>query len=275
MTPWSPRVPGEPPTPDPPPGRARVPPGPPPVRSPRPEVLEGPSSGRALIVAAHADDEVIGCGGTAALHSELGDAVRVVVALDDTEPGAAVDPSLRRNEARAGGRRLGLRDYHFLLAGAAESSPGPLEMAVAATRVAEQVIEFRPDLVYAPWFGEHLFAHHALCRATRAALAACEYAGEAWGYEVRTPLVATRVVDVTSVWDRKIAALCEHTSQLALGDLLSAVTGLGAQRSLHLGTGARRGEAFAELLVGLPVDRVELDLIARTRLMLGGRRACG
>ena len=102
----------------------------------------------------------------------------------------------------------------------------------------------------------------------------CEAASEVWTAIV-TDWSVRRVVDVSRVWDLKIAALCEHASQLALADLLHAATGMSAQRSLHLGPGARRAEAFAPLLVGLPADREELDAIARVRLMLGGRRACG
>jgi LmbE family N-acetylglucosaminyl deacetylase len=243
-------------------------------------VLGAPPRSRALVLAACADDEVIGCGGTLALHAEGEDedgggaGVRVAIAPGDPGSGVGEDVLVRRNEARAGGRRLGVRDYVFL-APDKDDVDGGGGLARFAARFAEMVIEYEPDVVYAPWLGEHHLARHVAARAARAALAACEFPGEAWGYEVRTPLVAARVVDVSRVWDRKIAALCEHASQLELGDLLHAATGMGAQRSLHLGPGARRAEAFAPLLIGLPADREELDTIARVRLMLGGRRACG
>ena len=265
---------GERPDAGPPAGRPHIPRGRAPERAPEPEVLAVPPRGRALVFAACADDEVIGCGGTLALHAERGDEVRVVVALSPERPVARGDTLVHRNEARAGGRKLGVRDYAFLSSEAehADASEG---LARSAARFAEQVIEFAPEVVFAPWLGEHRLARHFAARAARAALAACEFAGRAWGYEVRTPLVAARVVDVSKVWDLKIAALCEHVSQLELGDLLHAATGMGAQRSLHLGPGARRAEAFSPLLVGLPADREELEAIARVRLMLGGRRACG
>ncbi len=246
----------------------------PPTRAPLPEALSAPPGGRALVLASYAEAEVLGCGGTAALHVEQGDAVRVVVTCDGTAGTVGDDVFVRRNEARAGGRKLGLGDYSFL--GYPEQrQPTPDELAEIIARVAEEVLEYRPGLIYAPWMGEHQLDHHVLARAARAAIAISGFTGEAWGYEVWTPVTATRVVDVSSVWDKKLAAICEHASQLGLADLLHAATGLGAQRSLYLEPGARQGEAFAPLLAGFPADRAELDAIARATLRMGGRRSCG
>jgi LmbE family N-acetylglucosaminyl deacetylase len=246
----------------------------PPTRAPRPEALAAPPSGRVLILASHAEAEVLGCGGTAAMHAEQGDDVRVVVACDGTAGVVGDDVFVRRNEARSGGRRLGLSDYVFLEYPEARE-PTADEMAEVIARVAEEVLDYRPDLIYAPWIGEHELDHHVLARATRAAIAVSGHGGQSWGYEVWTPVVATRVVDVSGVWDKKLAAICEHASQLGFADLLHAATGLGAQRSLYLESGARQGEAFVPLLGGFPADRAELDSIARATLRMGGRRSCG
>ena len=35
-----------------------------------------------LVIAAHADDEVLGCGGTIARHSDMGDEVHIVILAD-------------------------------------------------------------------------------------------------------------------------------------------------------------------------------------------------
>jgi LmbE family N-acetylglucosaminyl deacetylase len=246
----------------------------PPTRAPRPEALSAPPRGRVLILASHAEAEVLGCGGTAALHAGQGDPVRVVVACDGTAGVVGDDVFVRRNEALAGGRRLGVKDYTFL-GFPEEREPSADEMAGVIARVAEELLDFRPDVLYAPWFGEHEHDHHVVARAARAAVAVSGFAGESWGYEVWTPVAAARVVDVSDVWDRKLAAICQHVSQLGLGDLLHAATGLAAQRSLYLDPGARQGEAFVPLLGDFPADRAELDSIARATLRLGGRRSCG
>ena len=221
-------------------------------RSPLPETLDRPPRGRVLLLAPHADDDVIGAGGTVCLHALQGDPVRVVVAYD----GLAGDPesrygreeyvALRREEARRGGRHLGFEDYLFLDYPEGHE-PGPAELRHAAERLAEVVREFAPDLVYAPWIGDYHVDHWALARATRLALSLVGFEGQAWGYEVWTPLVPTRIVDITDVYERKVAALKEHESQLAYRDLNHKALAISAHRAMYLADDRRHGEAFREL----------------------------
>jgi LmbE family N-acetylglucosaminyl deacetylase len=226
-------------------------------RAPLPEVVSSPERGRVLVLAPHADDDVLGCGGTASLHAAQGDPVRIVIAYD----GRAGDPegrydgdelaAIRQREARAGGSVLGLADYEFW--GYPEGhEPGPSEFVAGAQQVARLVRDWRPDLVYAPWIGEYHIDHHVLARVARAGLALARFAGAAWGYEVWTPLVATRIVDVTRVCERKIRALEQHVSQIAYSDVVHSILGINAQRSVYLPDGGRYGEAFAPL--GPPSD---------------------
>ena len=59
---------------------------------------------RVLVFAAHPDDEVLGMGGTIALHAERGDDVRIVVVTDGSStqyPGDA--ETLARQAGEAGG----------------------------------------------------------------------------------------------------------------------------------------------------------------------------
>jgi LmbE family N-acetylglucosaminyl deacetylase len=221
-------------------------------RAPLPRALARPPRGRVLLLAPHADDDVLGAGGTCALHAEQGDPVHVIVAYDGLEG----DPerrferaelaARRQREARAGGAHLGLRDYEFLQYPEGHL-PAPHQLLEAARGLAERVRALAPDTVYAPWAGEHHLDHHVLARAARLALALAGFRGAAWGYEVWTPLVPTVVVDVTPVHARKVAALKEHASQLAYLDLLHRALGLGAQRAMYLSKEARYGEAFAPL----------------------------
>lgn len=214
-------------------------------RASPPEALRRPPRGRALCLAPHADDEVIGCGGTLALHREQGDLVRVVIAFDGRLGlPAGADHQVRCAEALRGGVILGLCDYLFL--GYPEGhEPSTGELQQAATRLCALVAAFEPDVVYAPWIGEQHLDHSTLARAARIALQ--DFEGQAWGYEVWTPLVPERVIDVSPVWERKLAALAEHASQLAHSDLTGRMRGLAALRGVHLPVGARYGEAFHPL----------------------------
>ena len=234
------------------------------ARAPLPRALTHPEPGPALLFAPHSDDDIIGPGGTAALHVAQGDPVHVVVVYDGIagDPEGRYDPAelfaQRQAEARAGGAHLGLSSYEFW--GYPEGhEPGPNEFAAAVARVAECVAARAPRTVYAPWVGEHHLDHHVLGRVVRAALHASAFAGEAWGYEVWTPLVPTHIVDITALYERKVAALEEHRSQLEYTDHVHKALGMQAQRSLYLPPGALWGEAFAPL--GAP-DANDLALLA-------------
>lgn len=233
-------------------------------RAPLPETRERPDPGSVLVFVPHADDDVLGCGGSACLHAEQGDEVRVVVLYDGLEgdPEGRHDPGelarTRQREARAGGAHLGLADYEFW--GYPEGhEPGPGEMLAGARRIAERVAELRPATVYAPWVGEYHIDHHVAGRAVRLGLALAGFRGAAWGFEVWTPLVPTRIVDITPVYERKVAALREHASQLDYTDHVHKGLGLNAQRSLYLPAASRWGEAFRPLG---PVGEPELALLA-------------
>jgi LmbE family N-acetylglucosaminyl deacetylase len=247
------------------------------TRAPLPERIRRPDSGTVLVFAPHPDDEVIGCGGTLALHALQGDPIHVVVAFDgagSSQDGRSRElAELRKAEALDAGAILsgdaGRIEYLFLdHPEGHEPSEGETRQAVR--KLADIVRDVTPRSVYAPWIGEHHLDHHVLSRAVRLALiqAGGDYLDDdmaAWGYEVWTPLVPTRVVDITSVVDVKRAALREHASQLSLRDLVHAALGLNAQRSLYLAPGARAGEAFAPLF---PVSDGE-RLVRRAGLAMG------
>lgn len=222
-------------------------------RAPLPEALVRPTPGRILAFVPHADDDVLGLGGTLCLHAGGGDPVKVVVLFDGLagDPEGRHDPAelaaLRQEEARRGGAHLGLLDYEFW--GYPEGHiPGPEEFELAADRVAALIATFAPDVIYAPHVGEYHLDHHIASRVVRAAIQRSTYEGVALGFEVWTPLVAEWVVDITGVHERKVAALREHKSQLEYNDFIHKALGLSAQRSLYLPREARYGEAFRGLL---------------------------
>jgi LmbE family N-acetylglucosaminyl deacetylase len=125
-----------------------------------------------LVVAAHPDDEVLGCGGTIARHVAEGDAVHVVFLSDGegARQGAAPDATARREDDAATALRilgaaapifLGLEDNR-LDAYALLDIVRPLEKVVAA---------LTPDVVYTHHCGDlnidHRLAHRAVMTACR------------------------------------------------------------------------------------------------------------
>ncbi|HET6204991.1 MAG TPA: PIG-L deacetylase family protein [Planctomycetota bacterium] len=217
-----------------------------------PSVWAAPPAGRVLVFAPHADDEVIGVGGTLALHRAQGDPVRVVVMTAGTggDPDGVFGTeiaAIRRREALEGGAILGLTDYAFW------EYPDGFEMSgedekSAAARGVKELRGFSPDLVYAPWEREAHLDHWNAWRVAARALREAGFGGRSLGFEVWTPCVAEVVVDVTPVWSKKVEALCKHASQLRYTDHVAKTLGMNAHRSLYLPAGSRYGEALVRLL---------------------------
>ena len=232
-------------------------------RAPLPRAILHPTKGSVLVLAPHADDDVMGCGGTACLHVQQGDPVHILVVFDGLsgDPDERFQPDeykqLRRTEAHAGGAHLGLEDYEFWDYPEGHVPSGS-ELLSAARRIAERIRALAPAVVYAPWVGEHHLDHHVLARAARLALLLADFSGEAWGYEVWTPLVPTLIVDISDVFERKKAALKEHRTQLAYRDIVHMGLAVSAHRAIYLEAGARYGEAFAPLGEPAAADRALL-----------------
>jgi LmbE family N-acetylglucosaminyl deacetylase len=219
-------------------------------RAPKPKAISAPDPGPVLVLAPHLDDELIGCGGTLCLHAAQGDPVHVIIAFDertlDASDRAEESERLARahDAARERGTELGFSSYEFWDYPTGRH-PEPVELEFGARRLAQRIGEIEPRTVYAPWLGEHPIDHHVLARATRLALEMAEFTGSAWGYEVWTPLVPTRIVDITPAWEEKRAAIARCAAWRGQDDLVHRTLGLNAQRSLYLARHARFGEAFA------------------------------
>jgi N-acetylglucosamine malate deacetylase 1 len=104
-----------------------------------------------LVLAAHPDDEVLGMGGTIAVHTARGDAVRVVVVTDGSStqyPGDADARARKDDEAVRAATELGVTDYvHLDLPDMRLDTLAHVEVNGI---VEQQLRELEPDLVYTP-----------------------------------------------------------------------------------------------------------------------------
>lgn len=209
-----------------------------------------PDFARALVLAAHPDDESLGCAGTLALLADGGATVTVVFATDgEATRGSSAAPGdtarLRRGEGQGACRILGVdRVRHLGLSdGGLTADVGSLAGALS-----EVVAECNPEVLLLPWFLDGHPDHQALSTALARARAPAHL--EVWGYETWTPVPANRLVDITAVVERKRRALAAHTTaQLAID--LEAGLGLSRWRSLH----GLMGRGYAEAFLAAPVGR--------------------
>lgn len=230
-------------------------------------VLALPAYERVLVLAAHPDDESMGCAGTMALLSAGGARIDVVYASDGegtrgSSAPAEVTAAARRGEAQEACRLLGARPPRFL-----GHPDRRLEHAVAplAEALREVLAETRPQMVLAPWFLDAHPDHRALTAVLADADVPADV--EVWGFEVWTPLPPTRLVDITSVADTKRAALAVHVTARQAFDIGVAM-GLSRWRSVH----ALMGQGYAEAFLAAPVHEY-LELAQRTREEIQERTA--
>ena len=201
-------------------------------------IVAVPSFRRVLVLAAHPDDESVGCGGLLALLADAGAEVHVCFVTDGEATIGATVPAAevarrRRLEAEAACRVLGTRPPRFLghpdggLADVAEQLRGDVQRLVT---------ELGPEVVIAPWELDGHADHRALHAAVPAGV-------EVWGYETWTPLTPNRVVDISSVFARKEQALaCYETAHLAFD--VGAMLALNRYRSVHGLSGKGHAEAY-------------------------------
>ncbi|MEO6708119.1 MAG: PIG-L deacetylase family protein [Planctomycetota bacterium] len=183
------------------------------------EILRAAPRERVLVCAPHPDDEVLGCGGTILLHAAQGDPVHVVVAFDGLLGLTPEWPrDTRKEEAGRAALALGLRPYQFLDHPEGHV-PTPAEFEAGARQMAELIDALVPDTIYAPWPGESHLDHKTLARVVYRARELANSQAEIWGYEVWTPLRADRVIEISSVWQQKLAALEVYESQLGATNL--------------------------------------------------------
>jgi LmbE family N-acetylglucosaminyl deacetylase len=191
---------------------------------------------RALFVTAHPDDVDFGTAGTAALWTREGIAVTYLVCTDGQAGGfddgieRADIPAIRRAEQRAAAAAVGVSDVRFLglVDGALTVTRELVEQITAVVRDVspQRVVTQSPERDWAflaRSHPDHLAAGEATVQAVYPA-ARNPYAFphlrdrglSAWVVSdlwLAAHPVSTHAVDVTSVWEHKIAAIMAHESQ--------------------------------------------------------------
>lgn len=113
---------------------------------------------RVLAIAPHADDEVLGPGGSLAKHVENGDSVSVVIVSDRNKLSLE-----QRIQAKEAGDILGYKDLKFLGL-KDESLDGPASNVIKPLE--EFYIKVRPHTVYIPHKGDYNLDHRAVFKAS-------------------------------------------------------------------------------------------------------------
>ena len=123
-----------------------------------------------LIVAAHPDDEVLGCGGTIARHVMKGDSVSCTFLADGaTSRDNMDDATERERQARCAANKLGTKEPTFF--GFPDNRMDAVPLLDVVKGVEKIVAEKKPEIIYTHHAGDlnvdHRIVHQAVLTACR------------------------------------------------------------------------------------------------------------
>ena len=200
-----------------------------------PSRLEAPVRARVLVIAPHADDEVIACGGALLRHRQLGSPTRVVFATDSSA--GIQDPAIAQQV-----RKIRFDESEQVAAAMRFESVVRLDLpdaslvrheAPLATLLAEQIRAFQPDVIYCPFPGDGHADHQACALALADAAVELGWKGSIHGYEVWTALWPNIMVDISDQAEEKERLIRLYASQMADRDYAAGALGLNRYRGLQ------------------------------------------
>ncbi|MGF1730515.1 PIG-L deacetylase family protein [Photobacterium kasasachensis] len=214
---------------------------------------------KVLVVAAHSDDEALGCAGTIAKHIDNGDQVTVMFMTDgvSSREELEVQAGELRNEAAI--KALGIlgvaevKQYSF-----PDNKMDSVPLLDVVQAVEEVLSEYNPSVVYTH-FASDLNMDH--CITHRAVMTACRpqswssvreiYSFEVlssteWASRTGSQFVPQRIVDISAYWEMKLNALKCYEVEMRSYPHSRSYECIEAQAKYR---GATHGMAMAEAFV--------------------------
>lgn len=188
---------------------------------------------KVLVVAAHPDDEVLGCGGTIARHSNAGDHVEILIVAEGAtsrQPqrdrlNAAKELSALGNAAQIAGSILGAARVELL--DFPDNRLDSLDRLDLIKEIEARVDLLKPEVVYVHHAGDvnvdHRRLHEAVVTASRPIPGQCvkrllsfEVASSSeWQPPGSAPaFLPNWFVDISDQWERKQEALAAYASEM-------------------------------------------------------------
>jgi len=213
-----------------------------------------------LVIAAHPDDEILGCGGAMAKHVDAGDTVHTLIlgeglAARDAARGMAGRDALQAC-AIAAARELGAATPSF--AALPDNRLDSLDLLDVVKIVETKLVEVRPTTLYTHWANDLNIDHRICCQAVMTAArplpgstARMIYLFEVpsateWAVPyAAAPFAPTRFVDISAQLERKLRALGCYASEMRPfphARSLEVVEALARWRGASVGVAA--AEAF-------------------------------
>ena len=220
---------------------------------------------KVLCIAAHPDDEVLGCGGTLARHAAAGDEIYVLVLADGVSARGFIDDGgVERRWDAANAAITLLAPAHkltgLLLPALPDNQFDTVPLLGVARGIEATLQHFPADIVYTHHGGDlnvdHRITHQAVmtaCRPMPGSSVKAIYAFEVpssteWASEAEPAFRPNHFVDITATLDKKLAALEAYGEEMRPfphARSFEAVRALAAWRGASVGL--RAAEAFMTL----------------------------
>lgn len=185
-----------------------------------------------LVIAAHPDDEVLGCGGTIARLAHEGAQVSILILAQGLTSRENFDPLKDRDQltvhherAREAGRILGAKEVN--LAGFPDQKMDTLPLLEVTQRIEREIARVQPDIVFTHHGGDlnmdHAITFRATMTATRPMRGGCAmrlYAYEIassteWAFHQFEPRFLPQVFfEVAPYMEKKLAAMRVYESEV-------------------------------------------------------------
>jgi LmbE family N-acetylglucosaminyl deacetylase len=205
-----------------------------------------------LVIAPHPDDEVLGCGGTIAKHSENGDDVYLIIATKAYTPDWTEEfIKNREREIKESNKILGIKKTYFLNYPTVKLDTIPQkELNDSIVKIVNKI---KPDIAYIPFKGDLNKDHRLLFEASLVALRPIHHkvkkilsyeilSETEWGQEIEV-FKPNVYVDITKTFNKKIEAMKAYGSELRE---FPHPRSLKAMEALAIKRGSEIGVKYAE-----------------------------
>ena len=186
-----------------------------------------------LVVAAHSDDEALGCAGTIARHIAGGDEVHVLFLTDgvgaragDSAAGA-IDPDMRNHASLSALAAVGVAESHVTAFSFPDNALDGLPRLEIVKAIESVINRVQPDTVYTHHVGDlnvdHRYAYEAVMTACRPQPGFCVKAiysfevvsSTAWaGASCGRHFIPTLYVNIEDYWEQKEKALIAYHEEM-------------------------------------------------------------
>ena len=214
-----------------------------------------------LVIAAHPDDEVIGCGGTLARHAAQGDSIHIIFLADGESSRSVVPSMIERRQIMAinAANILGCQEPIFL--GLPDNKLDTVPFLDLVQTLENAAIPLLPEIIYTHHGGDLNIDHRLACQATlttfrpqpggtvRAIYAFEICSSTEWSHPSVTPsFIPTRFHNISDWTEIKNRALSCYASEIRNSPHSRSIDGIQI-RDQHRGhtIGHQAAEAFCAL----------------------------